>query len=243
MIMERFLVLYLLLVLLITACKDNRERQRPPEARSIAKEFAPTNGVLGGGEELTGAMTDGEEVTPNRAPEVVSIRLRPALVYPGTKIEADIEGRDADLDDIDYRFEWKKNAEVLPGEEFAHLDTAGFRKGDLILLTVTPNDGKIDGKSKQSRIVRILNSLPEISSFPPLQLSDGRFIYQVVASDADDDSLTYTLEKAPPGMTIGSETGLIRWDVPEDMKGSVEVKIVISDGEAGAVQGFFINLI
>jgi hypothetical protein len=37
------------------------------------------------------------------------------------------------------------------------------------------------------------------------------FFYQVVATDADGDALTYALLSAPPGMTIDADTGLITW--------------------------------
>jgi hypothetical protein len=37
------------------------------------------------------------------------------------------------------------------------------------------------------------------------------YFYQVVATDADGDALTYALLTAPPGMTIDADTGLITW--------------------------------
>ncbi|MDH3601780.1 MAG: putative Ig domain-containing protein, partial [Candidatus Tectomicrobia bacterium] len=39
----------------------------------------------------------------------------------------------------------------------------------------------------------------------------GPYFYQVVATDADGDALTYALLTAPPGMTIDADTGLITW--------------------------------
>jgi hypothetical protein len=37
------------------------------------------------------------------------------------------------------------------------------------------------------------------------------YFYQVVATDADGDALTYALLTAPPGMAIDADTGLITW--------------------------------
>lgn len=52
---------------------------------------------------------------------------------------------------------------------------------------------------------------PLISSMPPVVAMQGvPYSYQVVATDAENDSLTYKLDTYPSGMTI-SESGLILW--------------------------------
>jgi hypothetical protein len=38
-------------------------------------------------------------------------------------------------------------------------------------------------------------------------LADGVYLYQVAAKDPDGDKLTYSLLKAPQGMTINPSTG------------------------------------
>jgi hypothetical protein len=61
----------------------------------------------------------------------------------------------------------------------------------------------------------------EIRNMPPVIAEGGNFnfdgrvwTYQVNATDADGDPLTYSLKSAPQGMTVGSGTGLIKWEVP-----------------------------
>lgn len=181
----------------------------------------------------------------NTLPEVVSIKLTPKLVYPGTIIKAEIEGKDADDDPVTFSREWKKNDEVLPAETLDELDTKGFKKGEVITLYVTPSDGKGKGKIKWSPGIMIANRPPEITSTPPTAVSNI-YTYEVKAADPDGDNLTYSLEAGPPGMTIDPATGVVRWDLPQaaDVKPGTgyKVKIVVSDGDAKTFQGFELSL-
>ena len=181
----------------------------------------------------------------NTLPEVVSIKLTPKLVYPGTMIKAEIEGKDDDDDPVTFYREWRKNDEVLPGETMDDLDTKGYKKGELITLYVTPFDGKEEGKRKWSPTIMIANRPPDITSSPPTTISN-RYAYEVKANDPDGDELTYSLEGAPPGMTIDPATGRIEWNVPSvsELKSDVvySVKVTASDGDATAFQGFNLSL-
>jgi hypothetical protein len=181
----------------------------------------------------------------NTLPEVVSIKLTPKLVYPGTMIKAEIEGRDADDDPVTFYREWKKNDEALPGEILDDLDTKGFKKGDLITLYVAPFDGKENGKRKWSPTIMIANRPPQITSSPPTAISNS-YIYEVKASDPDGDKLTFSLEGAPPGMTIDPTIGRIEWNVPSlsELKSDMvyNVKVIASDGDANAFQGYELRL-
>lgn len=179
----------------------------------------------------------------NTPPEIVSVKLSPKLIYPGTKIKAEVSGKDADDgDEVSYLYEWRKNDTVLPDNTQPEIDTTGFKKGELITLYVTPFDGKDKGKTRFSRTIVIANRPPEITSLPPVSLSNGKYIYEVKANDPDGDALVYSLEDAPSGMTIDPATGVIKWNIPpaEDPKSvtAYNIRIVVSDGDAAVFQGF-----
>jgi len=182
----------------------------------------------------------------NTLPEVVSIKLTPKLVYPGTVIKAEIEGRDADDDPVTFNREWKKNDEVLTGETMEDLDTKGFKKGELITLYVTPFDGQENGKRRWSPTIMIANRPPEITSDPPAAASNGKYVYEVKAADPDGDNLAFSIENAPQGMTIDPKTGRIEWSIPSvpdpERPSDYNVKVVVSDGDARAFQGFKLSL-
>ncbi len=60
------------------------------------------------------------------------------------------------------------------------------------------------------------------------------YVYDVVAVNADNDTLTYSLVESPPGMSIHPETGQISWipgiGQPNDV---VEVTVRAADGHGG----------
>ena len=87
----------------------------------------------------------------------------------------------------------------------------------------------------------IANRPPEIISVPSATISNGKYIYEVKAADPDNDALTFSLEEAPPAMTIDPETGVIRWDVPPEAKGTHNIRIVATDGDAKAFQIFTLS--
>ena len=73
-----------------------------------------------------------------------------------------------------------------------------------------------------------------LASDPPVLYS-----YQVTAKDPDGDTLTYSLLKSPPDMTIDSDTGLIEWLVTSKDLGSYEIIVEVADGMGGTDQQMF----
>merc|ERR1711988_284144 len=69
------------------------------------------------------------------------------------------------------------------------------------------------------------------------------YTYQILATDADGDALTYHLSGAPDGMGI-SEGGLLTWTPAEGVTSSGQVTIQVTDGNGGvASQSFTITVI
>ena len=59
------------------------------------------------------------------------------------------------------------------------------------------------------------------------------YSYQVIASDADSDVLSYALAESPAGMSIGAD-GLVEWPSPEP--GSYSVVVQVFDGNGGVAE-------
>jgi|GEM_PF-330433 len=81
---------------------------------------------------------------------------------------------------------------------------------------------------------------PEITSYPQTYATwNTRYTYQVKATDPDNDTLTYSLTQAPPGMAIDPATGLIEWTPSGTQAGYYSVTVKVDDGRCGeAVQQF-----
>ena len=86
------------------------------------------------------------------------------------------------------------------------------------------------------------NRGPTILSRPTEVASLGNlYIYDVEADDPDGDPLNYELLEGPPGMTIASGTGVIRWEA--GFTGQ-RVKVSVTDGRGGEViHGFSVPVL
>ncbi|MGH7228409.1 MAG: putative Ig domain-containing protein [Nitrospiraceae bacterium] len=205
---------------------------------SVVVEVIPFDGKTQGQPYRTQAVA-----VANTSPEVTQIVLEPREVRVGDRLQAKIEGSDADRDEIRYTFKWwRNNAPLSEGEENA-LDTSGFSRGDRIVVQVTPHDFAGPGKARFADEITIGNSPPKITSTPPSTVSQGRYEYAVTASDPEGDPLTYTLQNAPAGMTIDKVNGRIEWRVTAETKGTHRVKVAVEDDRKGhAFQEFELSL-
>jgi hypothetical protein len=86
------------------------------------------------------------------------------------------------------------------------------------------------------------NQAPVIHSMPVLGSLPGEdYQYQVAASDPEGDLLTYTLGRAPAGLTLHPTTGLMEWTPAAE--GRFPVYFWVSDPSGNtAAQGFVITV-
>ncbi|MGH7166382.1 MAG: Ig-like domain-containing protein [Nitrospiraceae bacterium] len=203
----------------------------------VSVEVIPTDG------KVEGPLYRSDEVpVGNTLPVVNQVVLEPGLIRVGDRVVAKVEGDDLDHDDIRYTFRWWRNQSLVSEGDHRALETTGFARGDTILVEVTPHDSG-NGKSRFSEMATIGNSAPRITSMPATVLAQGRYEYIVTGADPDGDPLIFSLQAAPPGMTIDSKTGRIEWRIAADVKGTHRTRVVVEDGHGGqAFQDFELNL-
>ncbi|WP_342631023.1 putative Ig domain-containing protein [Marinobacter alkaliphilus] len=81
---------------------------------------------------------------------------------------------------------------------------------------------------------------PFISSEPVVEaMEEEPYRYEVLATDQDGDTLTYTLVSAPEGMTIQSDSGVIEWVPSVGQQGEAHVVVSVGDGFGGVAQQEF----
>ncbi len=89
----------------------------------------------------------------------------------------------------------------------------------------------------------IPNSPPKINSQPITEgIEDSSYSYQVLASDANDDNIIYSLIVKPVGMIISS-SGLISWIPDDNDVGPNPIRVQVSDGTDTATQEFTIEVL
>jgi len=88
------------------------------------------------------------------------------------------------------------------------------------------------------------NAAPQITSTPVTGATVGAaYAYDVNASDANGDTLAYSLTQAPSGMTINAASGLIAWTPATAQVGGQAVAVRVSDpGGLTATQSFTITV-
>jgi hypothetical protein len=179
----------------------------------------------------------------NSQPVIQEVQIDPQMAYANDSLRVHIKSLDGDGDSIDYLYRWEKNGVVLSEEKGEILESGLFKKGDLITVTVTPDDRESQGSSKRSVPVKILNSPPIIVSSPPTSIEGNDYRYQVKAYDLDNDPIFFNLNSGPKGMEIEKETGLVRWTIQWKDRGTHSIEVEASDQEgAKSFQRFVLNV-
>ncbi len=181
----------------------------------------------------------------NTLPEITEIVYEPYPLRVNQRLTARVKAEDVDGDDVTYTFRWTMNNQVVAEEESGSLNVMGYVRGDEIAVEITPHDGTAKGESQQGTAIKIANSAPEITSSPPKTIERGRYAYDVVATDADGDSLTFALQNAPAGMTIDPRSGRLEWRFGREAAGTHQVRVTVTDGhsEEPSWQEFKLNIL
>ena len=89
------------------------------------------------------------------------------------------------------------------------------------------------GANREMVTESLINAAPSIDSKPGGLSDDGQFRYQVTADDPDGDSVRFSLENAPAGMSIDSATGRMAWSPQPAQLGTHSVTVIVEDLEGG----------
>lgn len=205
---------------------------------AVLVEIWPHDGMVEGR-----PFTSEPVVVGNSPPMVAHLAIEPESVSPGVRVQARADLSDVDRDAIRVSYRWWKNDALVQEGDEAELDTAGFSRGDILSVEAVPFDGVQKGKAVRSVPIRVGNSPPRIVSAPAKSIVNNRYDYQVEATDAESDAITFSLETAPPGMTIDERRGSVSWQISPDQLGVHKVKILAKDSQ-GAItfQEFELNL-
>jgi hypothetical protein len=237
--MNKLYSFFFISILILTGCskaENNSEKQ-------ISFDVEKTEVTSGNaGKQADDAVSS--EAGRNHPPQLKSLDSMPERPNVGDTITVSPLVMDPDGDPVTFTYTWHKGDELLPEEsDTLVVSKERFRRGDVIMLTVIPSDGKDEGNTGILKI-RLANTPPEITSSP----SDGKyekrkFLYKVDATDKNEDQLSFSLKTSPAGMRIDENAGLIEWNVPDDFRGNAPVTVSVKDDFGGeAIQSFTFEL-
>ena len=205
------------LVVALLACRTPPPAEPPPE---VAAPPAPA----------PAAAPETREAV-DHPPRVGDLVLAPDRPRYTDAVEVTATARDPDGDAVSLSYAWYVNDAPISESTGPRLTPGRFKKGDRVTVEVT---ALANGKrtSRKSDPVIIANTVPAFQGDPRTvtNLPDHTFF----AKDPDGDTLVWSLEGAPRGMSITPD-GTVRYAGSEDEPGgNYRVAVVASDGEGFA---------
>lgn len=176
----------------------------------------------------------------NSPPEITRIKILPEVFKPDDMLTVEVTAHDPDDDPVTIAYQWTKNGQ--PAGTGKRIDVP-VKRGDKIDIAITPSDGESSGRV--AVLHREIVNLPPGIVHDPKHIFDGKtFTYQIRATDPDNDTLSFHLRSGPSGMTVDPSTGVVRWPVPPDFKGTFKYAFTVKDGHGGeATQEFTAEII
>ncbi len=113
-------------------------------------------------------------------------------------------------------------------------------------LNITTNSSDVAYLLSVSNIstvrIAIINYAPMIYSSPVTNAESGsKYLYQVNATDVNNDTLSYSLLQSPSGMSFNG-TGALIWYPLFNQTGLWNVTFIATDGGLNATQSFILNI-
>ena len=133
-------------------------------------------------------------------------------VLPDRRYAYDADAIDPDGDTITYRLITAPSGMTITSTSGELHMFAATRHVGRNRVVIEADDGR-GGIARQSFLVTVVDQLPQIVSTPEHVTVFGRdYVYDVQALDpTPNEVLTYALLAGPPGMTMTSSTGRLRW--------------------------------
>ncbi|RYX83627.1 tandem-95 repeat protein [bacterium] len=181
----------------------------------------------------------------NEAPSA-KVTLSPSTPTTNALLQATVTGSDTDGDTLTYSYQWKKGDTILASEKASTLNLSKVGngdKGDKISVLVTPNDGNLAG-SVATATVTIANSIPTMAAKTFAGRESLKLSGTIVGQDADKETLTYSLVKAPRSGSLQLQTnGSFTYTPKANWNGSDSFQARVTDGSrASAIAVFTLNI-
>ncbi|MFC1800451.1 putative Ig domain-containing protein [Nanoarchaeota archaeon] len=179
--------------------------------------WTPTSGdqgnhpiIVTASDNYGGAVNQSFTITvANSVPAITSTPTTTASI--GTQYSYTVTANDADNDALTYTLTAGPTGMSVGATSgtITWTPASGDQGNHPIIVTASDNYG---GAINQSFTITVQNINPTIVTSPiTTVVYNNAYSYDVNATDADNDTLTYSLVTSPTGMTINSVTGLIGW--------------------------------
>ncbi len=215
-----------------------------PTAAQVGSQSVSVQVDDGNGGSASQSFSIAVDAIPNTPPSIDSTPV--TTVTEGSAYSYDVNASDADGDSLSYSLVTAPSGMLINNITglVSWTPTTAQIGAHPVSIEVDDGNGGTASQSFTLTVEALPNSAPTIDSTPVTSATEGTaYSYDVDASDADGDTLTYSLTTAPAGMSIDSASGLISWTPTAAQVGSQSVSVQVDDGNGGsASQNFSITV-
>ncbi|MBU1870249.1 MAG: PKD domain-containing protein [Candidatus Omnitrophica bacterium] len=167
----------------------------------------------------------------NNPPTQPTVTIAPTQPKTSDNLTATASGStDPDGDTVTYRYAWFKNNVLQASLTTNTVASSNTAKGQTWKCVVTPSDGKDDGPSAEASVT-IENTAPELAAIGNKNIAEGATLgFTISATDADNDTLTYSATGLPTGSTFTAATRTFTWTPNYSQSGTYQVTFNVTDG-------------
>ncbi len=142
-------------------------------------------------------VTSNKVTSVNAPPKITSLSITPSPLHQSHTVMAAVGTADADFDTVTLSYAWTINGTPYGSSSTTSIPDSETIIGDVISVTVTPNDGTVDGTAVADTAT-VVNAPPtgHVVTIDPAEPTeeDPLFCELVTeATDTDGDDITYTV--------------------------------------------------
>ncbi len=189
----------------------------------------------------TSMFTYGVTVVSNNPPQITSTAV--TSVDENQLYSYDVNATDPENDTLTYSLTQNPSGMTINSSSGLINWTPGSNDSGTYSITVKVSDGTNNVTQSYTLTVNDVSQStgnpPRITSFPSTIVKENQlYTYDVNATDPENNTLTYSLNQSPTGMTINASTGLINWTPSYDDSGSYIIVVNVSDGGNNVIQSY-----
>lgn len=178
----------------------------------------------------------------NHAPQIVSAPVLTAT--QDMTYSYHVLAMDTDNDSLRYRLNVSPYGMSIDVTSGLILWTPNASQRGNFSVKVVVSDGNMSDSQSFVVFVQRVNHPPVITTTPAVNATIGViYVYDVNATDPDNDKLTYSLRQAPGGMTIDSNSGYITWLPKEKDAAKHIVTVAVNDSQLTATQTYTLTVV
>jgi hypothetical protein len=168
------------------------------------------SGCLSGEGSETASRTSG---AANHPPVVIAASIVPSPLTLSGPLTVHVEAQDADLNSLSFRYRWLVNGQAIAGQTGESLQPELLKRGDQVVVEVTPFDGTIEGAPFRSAPAPVVNTPPIVSQVSvdfDHEAQGRQLLAKVDVVDPDHDlvSLIYRWRKNETVLKEGEDSTL-----------------------------------